>query len=101
VGVEDDIFRFRCRVGHAWSAETLLDAQSSAVEAALWMALRSLEDRAALNETMAARATASGRARSAARFRSQAEEVAESTRIVRHLVHADDVIGIGGESADG
>ncbi len=44
--VEDGpVLRFRCRVGHAWSAESLLAQQADGVEGALWMALRALEDR--------------------------------------------------------
>ena len=92
--VDDDVLRFRCRVGHAWSAESLLHAQTEEIEAALWMALRSLEDKAALSRAMADRAELGGRVMSAAKFRSDAEDMARSIEILRQLVQAEDVIGV-------
>ena len=52
------IVRFRCRVGHVYSAESMLDAQTDSVDRALWTALRSLEERAALTHRLAERARA-------------------------------------------
>src|SRR5262245_48439846 len=45
--------RYRCRVGHAYSEETMLKAQSDSVERALWAAFRALEEREALMRKMA------------------------------------------------
>jgi two-component system chemotaxis response regulator CheB len=49
---EKDILRFCCRVGHAYSSDSMLAAQTDSVDRALWAALRALEERAALNRKM-------------------------------------------------
>lgn len=58
---ENELTRYRCRVGHALSEQTLLAAQSDAVEDALWVALRALEEKIALGGRMIARNTGSFR----------------------------------------
>jgi two-component system, chemotaxis family, protein-glutamate methylesterase/glutaminase len=40
------IKRYRCRVGHAFTAESLLAGQSEVTEYAMWTAVRTMEDRA-------------------------------------------------------
>lgn len=49
---------FRCRVGHAWTAESLLQARDDEVQAALWIAVRSLEEKAAMARTLAGKVSA-------------------------------------------
>jgi two-component system chemotaxis response regulator CheB len=44
---------YRCRVGHAWTADSLLKARDDEVEGALWVALRSLEEKTKLSRKMA------------------------------------------------
>lgn len=78
---DDD--RFRCRVGHAWTAEALLAAQDSALDRALWTALRALEEKAALARRMADRAESRGDGARVARYLEQALE-AESAAAVLH-----------------
>lgn len=46
---------FRCQVGHAWTADALLAARGAEVEGALWVALRSLQEKARLARTRADR----------------------------------------------
>jgi two-component system chemotaxis response regulator CheB len=78
--------RFRCRVGHAWSPESLLTQQSEALEAALWIALRSLEERAALARRLAEPARRRGHSITATRFEEQAAEAQQAARLVRELL---------------
>lgn len=65
---EGNLVRFRCRVGHAWTSEALLASQSETLDAALWTALRALEENASLSQTLADRARTRGNARLAERL---------------------------------
>jgi two-component system, chemotaxis family, protein-glutamate methylesterase/glutaminase len=78
--------RFRCRVGHAWSPESLLARQSAALESALWVALRSLEEKAALNRDLQEGAASAGHTITAARFGENADEAWRAAELVRRLV---------------
>jgi two-component system chemotaxis response regulator CheB len=80
------LHRFRCLVGHGWSAEALAAQHTSAVEGALWMALRTLEEKAELARAMAARATAAGHDLSAGGFLERAEEAHQAAVLLRDLL---------------
>jgi two-component system chemotaxis response regulator CheB len=83
------ILRFRCRVGHAWTAEALLQEQGEGVEGALWMALRALEDRAALIHKLAERAEVGHRPISASRYREELTAITHSVEVMRRLLTSD------------
>lgn len=88
--IEDGpILRFRCRVGHAWAAGTLLEQQGEGVEGALWMALRALEDRASLSRRLADRAEANGRTISASRLREDLVEIDRNIGILTRLLSGE------------
>ncbi|XVU21815.1 chemotaxis protein CheB [Actinoplanes sp. CA-054009] len=78
----DPLPRFRCRVGHAWSPESLIDEQAVALEGALWIALRALEEKSALSRRMAdSRHSGSG-----ARFGDMAAEAETAAATLRKLI---------------
>lgn len=62
---------FRCQVGHAWTAEALLDARDTELEGAMWIAVRSLQEKARLARNMADKA---GTGRLVRRYERIAEE---------------------------
>ncbi|NYJ06845.1 chemotaxis protein CheB [Petropleomorpha daqingensis] len=80
------LHRFRCLVGHAWSAESLAAQHTSAVEGALWMALRTLEEKAELSRAMAARASAAGHELTGRTFEERADDAHQAAVLVRDLL---------------
>jgi two-component system chemotaxis response regulator CheB len=83
---EGGLRRYRCRVGHAWSPESLLAQQTSAFETALWVALRTLEEKAALTLDLSRRAAAVGHKLSSRQFERQSEEARASAEVLRSLI---------------
>ena len=83
---DGDVLSFRCRIGHAFSADALVSEADEALEAALWTALRALEEHAALARRMAANALDHGRQRSATLFREKAEKAERHASVLRNLL---------------
>lgn len=83
---EGGILRFRCRVGHVYSADSMLAAQTDSVDRALWAALRSLEERAALTRKMSERASARRHGWVSRAFEERARAAQEHANTVRQLL---------------
>jgi two-component system, chemotaxis family, protein-glutamate methylesterase/glutaminase len=83
---EGEIVRFRCRVGHAYSSETLIAAQSESLEEALWVALRALEERAALFLRLARNSREHGSVRTASHFQEQSEVNEGHAEMIRRFL---------------
>ena len=67
--------RYRCQVGHAYTAEALDAVQQSDLDEAIRVALRIIEERAVLSERMADEARSAGREHSARSFQNRANEM--------------------------
>jgi two-component system chemotaxis response regulator CheB len=85
---DQELLQFRCRVGHAYSSEALLAHQAESLEAALWTALRALEEHTALAKRLAARANSRGHSRSASAFTEQAVDAEHRASVIRNVLHA-------------
>jgi len=80
---EGSLTRFRCRVGHAFSPESLLAAHSDTLEEALWVALRALEESAAMGKRLGERAQERGHLLTAARFAEQTDDARQRAAVIR------------------
>lgn len=86
---EGELVRFRCRVGHAWTSEGLLASQSETLDAALWTALRALEESAALSQQLSDRAQTRGNARLAERLADNALLATRRADVIRNVLLSD------------
>lgn len=73
---------FRCHVGHAFSLESLVREQSEEMERALWAAVRSLEESAALSLRLSAREGGELKRRFAEKAKTQNEQA----DLIRHIL---------------
>jgi two-component system, chemotaxis family, protein-glutamate methylesterase/glutaminase len=80
--------RWRCRVGHGWSLESLFADHGQTAEAALWAATRVLEERAALCRRLRDRAEHRGQQRAVVSFNRQAQDAERHARSIRASIDA-------------
>jgi two-component system chemotaxis response regulator CheB len=82
----DKLQRYRCRLGHAFSAESLLVGQSDVIENALWMAVRTMEERARILLLLAHEQQEHRRHRIEKDYREQAAELKTHAKYIRQLL---------------
>lgn len=78
--------RFRCQVGHAYTAEIVASEQEGRVDEAMRVALRIIEERAELVTRMAAEGRESGRPSVAAMYADRAAEYRQYADRIREVV---------------
>jgi two-component system chemotaxis response regulator CheB len=78
--------RFRCHVGHAYTEESFYSEKTDEIEAALWSALRALQEHAHLLGNMAAGAKRRGHSYSGKRFEDSQAETERRAEVIRRVL---------------
>jgi two-component system, chemotaxis family, protein-glutamate methylesterase/glutaminase len=87
--LERRLTMYRCRSGHAYSADSLLRAQGEGLDNAVWRPIRILIERGALLRRLGARASRQGRTESARWFEEQADEALRRAAELRRAANAN------------
>ncbi len=95
---EGGLVRFRCRVGHVFSAESVLAGQDEALEEALWVALKTLEENVDLSQRMARHAQERGQQWLAKRYEKKLADAKQHIALLRRVlakgeIHIDSEAG--------
>jgi two-component system chemotaxis response regulator CheB len=80
------LHRYRCRLGHAFTGESLLAGQSEVIEYALWAAVRTMEDRVRILMTLAEGRREHGQSRIADSYEMKAEELKMHAQQIRQML---------------
>lgn len=76
---------YRCHTGHAFGMHTLLHQQEAALEAAVWTAVRTLQEREHVLEQLAYRAHTTGDESAARRYTAEAAKSREQAHTLRGM----------------
>jgi two-component system chemotaxis response regulator CheB len=78
--------RYRCRVGHSYTEDSLIHEKGESLEAALWTALEALEEQASLTQRMAERARQFGNERRQRVLHDRVADLEDRARLVREVL---------------
>ena len=95
---DHEILRYRCHVGHAFSAEALGDGQTAMLEIALWSAIRALEEQMILARKIRERARHGNRMDIVRIFERRAQEAEQYSSMIRQLLLGEEKDKLGEES---
>jgi two-component system chemotaxis response regulator CheB len=89
---EDDLVRYRCHVGHAYTEETMALGLEENLRRALGSALRALDERIALAEKLKRQASQHGNHKLAQHWNSRRKEFETEADVIRQAIkRADDI----------
>jgi len=86
---DDDLLRFRCQIGHAYSPESLVARQNDQLDVSLWAAYRAVDERATLLRRLAAEAQRLNDTRAMQRFTRFAQHAEQQKEQLRQAYLKD------------
>ncbi|TWA59771.1 two-component system chemotaxis response regulator CheB [Azospirillum brasilense] len=87
VEIEDGpLLRFRCKVGHAYGPAALAESHRESIEQAIWVALRTHQDRAIMFRRLAERAREHGHAAVEAHWTNSAREAERTVAMLKEVL---------------
>jgi len=85
---QENVLRFQCRVGHAYSPESMLESQDENVERLMWSAARALEEQGEYINQMADQLAESGDSTTARDYFRKALSAIQKSDAIRRLIIA-------------
>lgn len=85
-GENGKLINYRCRVGHRYSLHSMVEHQGEAAEAALWAAVRALEETSTVAQRMADHARGAHDLMTAERFVNRGREADKNANIIRQIL---------------
>jgi two-component system, chemotaxis family, protein-glutamate methylesterase/glutaminase len=85
--------RFRCRVGHAFSLDSLFAAKTEEIETALWTAVRALEEKAEMSRSLALRLRRRGAESSGTRYTLLADTTQRDANLLKTVLSGRAEVG--------
>jgi two-component system, chemotaxis family, protein-glutamate methylesterase/glutaminase len=83
---DEDPLRFRCHVGHSFTAGPFLTEQTAFIEKTLWSAVKALEEKVTLTRQIAQRLNAENQTRNADEYEKFADKVDKEVGLLRQLI---------------
>ena len=83
---DGEMTRFRCRVGHAFSLDSMMAEQAEALEEAIWVALKIVQEQASISRRMAEQMHSHGRPYLAQRYEERRREAEQRANLLMNAL---------------
>lgn len=85
IGKEEPI-RFRCHIGHSFTADIFLSEQTQGIENALWSAVRAMEEKVTFSRQMAERMKNYNLQKAATKYEEHAQSLDKEVSLIREII---------------